>query len=690
MAAEKVRSLRLTYHGRILDHLGIQMYQSPVAALAEMVSNAWDADAERVAIQLPLSLGDNAAIVISDDGLGMTFNECQERYLNVGYARRGDDADESSPEKSRPILGRKGIGKFAGFGIAKRIEVETISKANGEKTTFEMDLEALRQQEYVETDGGEVNLIAYQPPAIKRKQQHGTKVTLKDLTLSRIIAVARFRLSMSRRFLLHKRASDFDAIVNGESIPDEDELANVEFSFPTDYEADERPDELIIEDGWGVEKITEKHVIRWRIVFQKDPIDDEELRGIAVFSGQKLAQAPFFFNLAGGLGGQHGQEYITGQVEADYIDRMERDVIATERQRVDWEHIESRPLLLWGQSRIKSLLRMWKSRRAEEKIRILNDRVSQFGDRLSRLESHERKTIKRALTKLAGISTLKDDEFVELGSAILTAWEGGRLRELISTVADAEEMSEETLLAALLEMNVITALHTAEAVKAKLNVIAGLNERIRNRELENAVRDYIAKNPWLINPEWETFAKETRVNNLLSEAAEEAKLNQDEDWDRRIDLVLSSGSTLLIVEFMRPGLAVDYDHVNRFDFYINAIRARLDALTAIPFDRVIGYLVADKLNKSATITKKLEELRPTGKFALDWPTLLQLAAAKWREFLTVLVERAPADDRLRRLAEDLGGSLAHTKTKTIRKKTSKKNVTKKSTKKKGVRKKTRR
>ena len=39
--------LFLRFHGRIIDSLGIQMYQSPVAAVAELIANAWDADAGR-------------------------------------------------------------------------------------------------------------------------------------------------------------------------------------------------------------------------------------------------------------------------------------------------------------------------------------------------------------------------------------------------------------------------------------------------------------------------------------------------------------------------------------------------------------------------------------------------------------------------------------------------------------------
>src|SRR3972149_10797327 len=110
--------LRISFHGRIIDHLGIQMYQRPVAAMAELVANAWDADATRVSISLPTELNENAVIAIHDDGTGMGFAECESRFLNVGYCRRAADASASSPGGG-PILGRKGIGKFAGFGIAQ-------------------------------------------------------------------------------------------------------------------------------------------------------------------------------------------------------------------------------------------------------------------------------------------------------------------------------------------------------------------------------------------------------------------------------------------------------------------------------------------------------------------------------------------------------------------------------------------
>ena len=123
------QNLTLAFHGRIIDHLGIQMYQSPTAAIAEIVSNAWDADAEnvRIAFDFNSSQKSDWKITVSDDGRGMSFGDCQERFLSVGYNRRANNPSEKSPGLLRPVMGRKGIGKFAGFGIAHQVVQATPS-----------------------------------------------------------------------------------------------------------------------------------------------------------------------------------------------------------------------------------------------------------------------------------------------------------------------------------------------------------------------------------------------------------------------------------------------------------------------------------------------------------------------------------------------------------------------------------
>lgn len=96
--------LQLGFHGRIIEHIGIQMYQSPTAALAEIVSNAWDADATEVDIVFNFDAQKKSdwTITITDNGNGMTKDECQFKFLSVGYNRREKDGPNArSARKSR-------------------------------------------------------------------------------------------------------------------------------------------------------------------------------------------------------------------------------------------------------------------------------------------------------------------------------------------------------------------------------------------------------------------------------------------------------------------------------------------------------------------------------------------------------------------------------------------------------------
>lgn len=647
MASNPEPQLYLRFHGRILDSLGIQMYQSPVAAVAELIANAWDADAHTVAVTLPSSLDGSAELVVEDDGLGMTFQECQEFYLNVGRNRR--IAGSGRTPSGRPVLGRKGIGKFAGFGIADVMHVETVSGVTGERTVFELDIRELRSDSYVDVSPRPVRMIEHQDPDPNRVPDQGTVIRLRELKLHTVRSPEPFAKSMARRFNLASQSSNFSVTVNDISLPEDVEPFPVQFDFPTDYEAGERPAGVTMSGGWGQETLRDGNTIRWRIRFSDTPINAEEFRGVSIFCGVKIAQNPFFFNLSGGLGGQHGQQYLTGKVEADYLDRLSEDVITTERQRINWEERYAAALLSWGQQRLKELLVIWKERRAREKVSRLDARVEPFSERLNRLPPSERATIRTALVRIAQVEAIDDSQFAGLASAVLTAWEGGRLRGLIDDISRMDQLEEGALIRLLAEAHVIGALHMAEIVDARVGIIRGLERRIAANELENAVRDFIAGNPWLIGPKWETFRRETSLNVFVQDALEESGIARDPDWAGRMDLVLRSGEQLLVVEFMRPGLTVDRDHLNRFRAYIQVLRSRLAANTNAGIRQATGLLVADNLSKRPDILLDIESLRRDDMYSQEWASLLSDAQAQWEDFMDAIADGVPDDPRVQAL-----------------------------------------
>lgn len=105
----------------VLNHLGRNLYRSFITVLGEAISNAWDAEADNVWIYLDRK---ENYLVIKDDGNGMNGDDFQNKFLKIGYSKR-KDGDVKTPNKKRPFIGRKGIGKLALLSCAEKISIIT-------------------------------------------------------------------------------------------------------------------------------------------------------------------------------------------------------------------------------------------------------------------------------------------------------------------------------------------------------------------------------------------------------------------------------------------------------------------------------------------------------------------------------------------------------------------------------------
>jgi|SRR5579871_2261031 len=102
----------------VLNHLGRSLYRSFATVLGEAISNSWDADAKNVHIYINRNKN---SFFIKDDGIGMTADEFQGKFLKIGYSKRKDGMNQSAG--GRPFIGRKGIGKLALLSCADKITV---------------------------------------------------------------------------------------------------------------------------------------------------------------------------------------------------------------------------------------------------------------------------------------------------------------------------------------------------------------------------------------------------------------------------------------------------------------------------------------------------------------------------------------------------------------------------------------
>lgn len=115
---------------RALDMLGRQQIAGMPTAISELFKNAHDAYADRVEVDF---LRRKDLLVLRDDGLGMTREEFEKRWLTIGteskLRTKGLPPPPFDPDKpSRPMLGEKGIGRLAIASIGPQVLVLTRAK----------------------------------------------------------------------------------------------------------------------------------------------------------------------------------------------------------------------------------------------------------------------------------------------------------------------------------------------------------------------------------------------------------------------------------------------------------------------------------------------------------------------------------------------------------------------------------
>ncbi len=125
-----MKEYELNIDPRILELLGPNLYTNIYYVLAELIANAYDADAHNVYI-----IANKDDIRVEDDGHGMSYTSGEvKNFLHVANVSRHDDVDAKTRSGQRNKMGRKGVGKLAALSVSENVDVLTIS--NGEKSGF--------------------------------------------------------------------------------------------------------------------------------------------------------------------------------------------------------------------------------------------------------------------------------------------------------------------------------------------------------------------------------------------------------------------------------------------------------------------------------------------------------------------------------------------------------------------------
>ena len=571
------KKLEFTFEIGTIDHLGVKLYSTIPPMIAELISNAWDADAHNVY----LYFDDNnpKSITVKDDGIGMDFDELNEKFLKIGRNRRIATKSDSTPS-GRPVLGKKGLGKLSMFGIGKKITISTIK--NGKKNSFIMDYDEIKKCSQQKT---------YEPVIvdldINTEEHSGTEIKIENLARKTGFDLPGYRKNILNRFSIFSP----DFIVN---INDDEDLQinsngilteNYQFKweYPGDFVKEQNSFQELFDFGT-------QNDINGTIYTSATPLSKNQ-QGIILFSRGKLVQESMSFSERAN---DNFFQYMAGSFSVDFIDESpEVDNCSTDRKSLAWDTYENTDLDLLRQllAKIVSITQnKWRQSRKEAKKQRIKERGVDLDKWIDDLNSAEKSLARKLVDAILENENISDDAVGNYISYIKDMYGFTGFQDFTAKLDELGVLGNENAIKLLTDWSEIEAKEYAKISMGRIKTIEQFDKYIKENASENKViQKFLEEFPWLLDPKMEKFEREVTFTNLLKRTfSDEHELESN----RRIDFLCTRSSGVVhVIELKRPNIKLTSKQIQQIAEYVEFIKEKCPQ----SIDKVKGYLISDNM-----------------------------------------------------------------------------------------------
>ncbi|MDE2794940.1 MAG: ATP-binding protein [Gemmatimonadota bacterium] len=654
-----------------VDKLGVRLYDRVSAVVAELVANAYDADAENVVVRVPLATllarknrktgeveGYGYTIEVVDDGHGITEREANRHFLRVGKDRRADPTQgKQSRRKQRSVMGRKGIGKLAPFGICKRIE---ILSAGGDETDdgYQVSHFVMPYDKILADDDKPVAMeVGDQDGTFRSKR--GTTVRLIDFLPKRVPNQEIFHRQMARRFGL--RQNDFKVSVEDTRNPGENppfEIGSLSIPLMEGTKVDVSAEPVPLPD-----EQRDLPVSGW-MGLAKGAYKNEEMAGVRIYARGKIVATTRAFGQSAGLTGEFTvRSYLVGEIHAEWLDEDEgEDLVTTDRQDILWESDYGRAFREWGAE--------WIRRIAAASRKPRRKRVEQLFLEVSGLEAEARKRFAdhdivstalefgKQIGRFAAEDELGDREYVDgLTQVVLSVAPHKALMDAFEAFNQemfGEEGGIDSLLDLFSKTRIAEMASYAQIAYERVRAIRKLEKVLEEGGAEDVLQRIVADAPWLIDATWTPITANQSLKLFARQFAayykerhgEEVVFSIDHGGKRPDFTLVNLSRRLHIVEIKAVGHRFANADWDRLHNYLEAFRdffAENRELASDFHDEWVVDLVCDAVR----ITDR--DKNTAYRYWRD--TDSRIERISWRDFLARAVKAnetfLDAEDRVR-------------------------------------------
>ncbi len=613
----------------------------PLSAIAELIWNSLDADAEEVVVYFDRDQMGLKGIIVEDDGLSMTPTEAEEHFGKLGGSWKRPGA--RTKKHQRALHGNQGQGRYKSLSIGRSVTWRFFFENGGAISEFTVEIlssdpSQVRISEAKISDSLKIGCIVHirEPhKQFKNLESYESSQELTELLAIYLADYPALRISFAGYQL--KVA---DAIQNQFKIKVPDVV------LPSGEHAPE----------------SEIRMLEWRHV-------DRRSLFICDARGFALQQISTKFQLK--------KHSFSAYLTSSYLDQLEQE------NRLALTDLDPLAELII-QAAKDAIKEHYEAEDKKEAARIIQEwkaaKIYPYEDNpKTSIEEAERKVFEIVAIKIHTAHTemmtapkvAKALQLELLRHAIETG--PSQLRDLLSRVVELPKREQDDLSRLLEETTLSSIISAAKTVTDRLNFLRALYQIVYEYEKEGRIKErsqlhrILSLNPWLFGEE---FVVSTDDRDLTAVLRAHKKLLDDDiiiddpvkhvDQARGVvDLMLSrllrrhraNEVEHLVVELKRPGVPVGLKEINQITKYAASIEMDPRFKTR---DGVVWHfwVVSDELDDMAAYQLRADKTgrgiiydTPTAKiYVKTWDQLIEECKSRY-QFIQERLNFTARDDR---------------------------------------------
>ncbi|WP_426992253.1 BbrUII/HgiDII family restriction enzyme [Methylomonas sp. MED-D] len=556
----------------VLNHLGLGLYSSTPAVLTEIIANAYDAEATEVTISIDKS---QHIITIADNGHGMSEDDLQDKFLNVGYARR--NFSDFTINKKRRVMGRKGIGKLAMFSLADVVDISTKQESK-EAIGVSVNVPELKST-INEHQPYRLNSIT---PSTKLDGSHGTVIRLSQLNKSIISTTeSNLKLRLSRRFSIIGNSGElpFEIYINEDKVTIADRGFHDDVQFFWSFGGVEADDNLKLCKNLAVDKETKAQrimvldpsvphdsdlVLRGYIASVTKPKQlkekDTNINQISIFANGRVFQEDVLPILSNS---DHFNSYLVGEIHADFLDQDEVDRATASREAIKQNDPKFMGLLGHLRTQMQKVAGAWDDWRKALGYENLPDKNPFVEDWLNSLtDKRDRKSAERLImsvynNQFSSNQEQNDEYKKDLYRSTIIGFEKLKAKKQLARLETISSVTSPEFQAIFRSLDDMEETYYWDITNNRLHIIEKFKDIVDKKELEKVAQEYLFEHLWLLDPTWDRIKGSEHLELTLTDELKKAK--PDADSGARIDIAYrNSAGRQIIIELKKPGITPDF------------------------------------------------------------------------------------------------------------------------------------